>query len=444
MTKLYLIRRNLESFIGPITLNEMREAHKRMQFGPQDEVSGHCGPWVSLENLDKVKKHYPEVARAVSESMLAGWGVSQPEPVRIAGDETRRLRTRTQRSVTLAFTFFVIAVAAFAAAVYMANSAKLSGKIKEDIEILPEDAQGYVDRGLTAEFDAFMTKNLDEIVRRAVRERTLESPWMPYLRRYAFQREGTIEGLPPKLLRGLGAASAPIDCSLRTWRKRWRLSLKQWPQLVAERSLVREHWARLLAWDPHWVRRRANRGWLPGENYYLGCLTMGDRALAELATDTALIASTSDWTSLGYEQVRQRFAWVLEMVRDGNSRQSPTPSMDNQMSVWNCFEAAKDMPALRKCREGMGMMADAWQAYNEERYGWNLLRIALSVRGTLLPDLQAELVQYSAQVNKRDHFTNFDYRPEFKLFKLLAKPTGPVEKIMEKVQGEFADIRLSN
>src|SRR4051812_38773305 len=99
MSKFYLIRRNLEAFIGPMTLAEMKEAYKRMQFGLQDEVSGHCGPWVSFDNIERVRKHYPEVARIVSEDMLAGWGVSQPEAVRLAPEETKRIDTRSQKGV---------------------------------------------------------------------------------------------------------------------------------------------------------------------------------------------------------------------------------------------------------------------------------------------------------------------------------------------------------
>src|SRR4051812_11628672 len=131
MAKLYLIRRNLENFSGPMTLGEMKEAYKRMAFGLQDEVSGHCGPWVSLEDLVRVKKHYPEVARIVNEEMLAGWGLSDHSARKIVQEETQKVSVKGTRGLGLALTFLVIALVAFVAAVYMASANRFSGRSRD-------------------------------------------------------------------------------------------------------------------------------------------------------------------------------------------------------------------------------------------------------------------------------------------------------------------------
>ena len=105
MAKLYLIRRNLEGFSGPMSLMELKDAFKRMQFGLSDEVSGHCGPWVTMDNLEKVKKTYPEVARIVYEDLASEWGVSSHgDPVPVS-ENTRQIRKKSARGLSLAVTF---------------------------------------------------------------------------------------------------------------------------------------------------------------------------------------------------------------------------------------------------------------------------------------------------------------------------------------------------
>lgn len=454
MAKLYLIRRNLETFTGPMTAADMRDAYKRMQFGLQDEVSGHCGPWVPLEDLEKVKKHYPEVARIINEDMLAGWGVSNPG-VRIASEDTKRLRAAGTPGVGLAVTFLVIALVALIAAIYMANGPKLSGKAKEPpTEVRPEDPQGYIERGDSVGFDTFMAAHADEIVTKASKQVGTDTPFLPYLRLYAFSHDGQINGLDPKVLRG-DASAAPIDCSERLWRKRWRLAMPAWGDLVDKNQLVRAHWARLLAWDPHWIKRRDGKGWIGEQNYYTACLTMAGRALDELGADSAVMGAMSAEDRGIYAKIRGRLAWLIEASRHVPSRDWATDATVGRHAVtglgqWTCFEAAKEPSSLAACRTypvakvPQGATMDAWQDYTEERYGWNLLRLATAQKGNLAPELAQALGRKLPTMNQEDHFTRFDYRAEAKLLKAVIRPAQPVETAVEKIQAEFPDVRLTH
>ena len=384
MAKLYLIRRNLESFAGPMTLAEMKDAYKQMQFGLQDEVSGHCGPWVPFDKQDRIKKYYPEIARIVNEDMLAGWGVSN-HGERIVNEETKRLDVKSTRGVGLALTFLVIALIAFAAAVYMANSAKLSGKTKDPTDNLrPGDPQGFLDRGDSGGFQTYMAAHAGDIVDHATKAKNPDqlAAWMPYLRVFAFANDGQVPGLDPRTLRGTNVIAAPGDCSMHFWKREWKSSMRSWNDEIVQRKLVHSHWARLLAWDPWWIRRRDNKGWLGNLNYYVGCLTMANKALADLSTDTSLVTSAGDWEKLGFNKVRQRRSWLLDVSGQGTSSQPSAPAVDNSVAMWTCFEAAKDLPGLSKCRDGMSTDSDPWNQYVEERYGWNLLRIAAQQRAT--------------------------------------------------------------
>jgi hypothetical protein len=447
MAKLYLIRRNLETFVGPLALSEMKEAYKRMDFGLQDEVSGHCGPWVTFEDLAAIKKTYPEIARIVHEDMLAGWGVSDHAGARIGAEDTKRIQVNTGKGVGLALTFLVIALAAFAAAVYMANGNRMSGKAAPAVDLTPEAAQSLLDKGDEQQFNALIEANLPTLVERVNRAKNPDAGWTPYLRHYAFNHDGQIDGLAPKLLRGSSAPSAPVDCSLKMWRRRWRTSLKLWNGFVTERRLIRAHWARVLAWDPHWIRRRAAKGWLPGENFYIGCLSMAEKALTEMQTDTSLVTTSADWEKMGIVKIAQRLQWLQGSARGysiGATRSVASP--DNPISLWTCYEAAGDFKELGKCRDAVqsGSDQDAWYLYSEERYSWNLLRIAAGQKGNLSTDALNLLGQQAARVGRTDFFTRFDYRPEQRLFKTLLKQGVPVEKSVEKAESEFPDIRLSH
>jgi hypothetical protein len=456
MAKLFLIRRNMETFTGPLTLAEMKDAHKRMQFGLSDEVSGHCGPWVQFDKINEIKRHYPEIARVVHEEMLAGWGVSDHTGARLVGGggdgDTKRLAVKPQRGVGLALTFLVIALVAFAAAVYMASGGgRFSGKAgTPSKEVSPKDAQGFLDRSEFAQFDEYMGGNVDGIVQSINLDKKLETAWLPYLRLYAFNHEGAIPGFPVKTLRGQAAASAPSDCSLKQWRKRWRSSYKQWIQLIGERKLVRSHWARMLAWDPHWIRRRDNKGWIGNQNYYTACLTMADRALDELSSDTSLVQNAGDWARMGYPQVKRRLIWILEIARDGHSVAGAPGDAANALSVWTCMEQARDLKSLSKCKEGLiGGTAeqDAFLSYTDERYAWNALRIAATTPGAIAAETVSQLDKLAAKAGKGDFYTRFDYRAEQKLLKTLSKATPGekgVDKIVEKVSAEFPDVNLAH
>ncbi len=443
MAKLYLIRRNLETFTGPLTLNEMKEAYKHMQFGLQDEVSGHCGPWISFDNLADIKKHYPEIARIVNEDMLAGWGVSD-HGTRIVNEDTKRIETKSTRGIGLALTFLVIALVAFAAAIYMANGSKLSGRANSD-DVTPDQIQTYIDRNDAAGFGSFMEAHVDDLVDRTIRQKKPEAQWLPYLRLFAFTRDGQVNGLPPQYLRGGSALAAPADCSLKMWRRRWRASLKDWNDFISQRKLVRADWAKILAWDPNWIRRRDNKGWLGSQNYYVGCLTMADKALGEMYADTSLVTNAADWEKIGINKIKQRLSWILEVSRDGQSGQGSAPSVDNNLSVWTCFESAKEAKDLSKCKDGQPADQDIWQAYNDERFGWNLVRIAATARGNLPANVQAQLGMLATKLGRGDHFTRFDYRAELRLLKAMTgKQGGPVEKAVEKTQSEFPDVKLTH
>lgn len=450
MAKLFLIRRNMETFTGPLTVQEMKDAHQRLQFGISDEISGHCGPWITFENTLELKKYYPEVARVLSEEITLGWGVSDHTGSRLLNASTmKQVDLKDTRGIGLAFTFLLIALVAFAAAIYLATGgARLSGRvINPPSELSPREPQGFLERDELPAFQQYMDERLEEIVELINTDKKQEALWLPYLRFYAFNQEGMIDGVPGKTLRGQIGGTAPSDCSLKQWRRRWRASLKQWNQLLADRKLIRAHWARMLAWDPYWIRHRDNRGWIGNQNYYTACLLMADRALDELASDPSLVQTAGDLNRMGYPQIKRRLTHLLDITREGQSIGLPSVDPSNALSIWTCMEQSRDLRSLAKCKEPVAESSDqdSFAAYTEERYMWNALRIAAQSPSTLSAEAVAQLDKLSLKANRADYYTRFDYRAENKLLKLLSKITPgdkAADRLVERVNAEFPDVNF--
>ena len=443
MAKLYLIRRNLEAFTGPMTLMELKDAYKRMQFGLQDEVSGHCGPWVTLENLERVKKQYPDVARIVHEDMTGAWGVATDSDAKLINEDTKRVKVKSTRGVGLAMAFLAIAIVAFIAAIYMANSARMSSKAKEqqDHSLRPEDVQSLLDKGDREGFNRLMQANSIDIVDQVQQQKIYADAWLPYLRSYVYSHEGQLPGLDPKILRG--TAIAPVDCSLKMWSRRWRSSYRDWNEFLTDHKLVHAHWARMLAWDPNWIKHRDNKGWLGTENYYSACLTMAHRALNDLVNEGVLSLSRSELDKMGLNKIKSRLEWQVASIKGSGT---PEMSLDPSASLagWTCLEAARDLSSLQKCRAALARSNDIWNEYNEERFGWNLLRLAAAMHGALPADLTNQIAQLAGKMNQEDHFTRFDYQTEARLLNsLVTREQSPV-KAAEQAQPELSNVKLSH
>ena len=444
MAKLYLIRRNLEAFTGPLTLQELKDAYKRMQFGVADEVSGHCGPWVSLDNVEKIKKQYPEIARIVHEEMVSAWGLASEHGTRLANEETRRLKVKSTHGIGLAMVFLLIAIAALLAAIYMANAAKMSSKAREipDHPAKPEEVQSLLERGNIEGFHRYMQLHVPEIVDSLQQDRVSPEVWLPYLRSYAFTHDGQIPGLELKLLRG--SATAPVDCSMRMWAHRWRASYRNWNQLISGEHLPHAHWARILAWDPNWIRRRDNKGWLSHESYYGGCLNMAYKALNELQSDPSLGVSKIEWERYGLSKIKVRLEWQLALLQNATALPGTPAEPGNWLSIWSCYESAANLSSLQRCKALISQTGLVSQDYGDERYGWNLLRLAATVKGPLPAEFANQLAEHADKLAQEDSFTRLDYRSEWRLLNKLTNHETPLDKGMDKAQAELPNAKLSH
>ena len=451
MPKLYLVRRSIETFAGPMTLEEMKSAHQRMAFGLEDEVSGHCGPWVSFDDLPSTKKHYPEIARIVHEDMLSGWGLSEQSALRIVGEDTKKLRAGRPRSLVLGLMFFLIATSALAAAVYMAGSSKFLGRSAPPEKGLPTVA-GLADllgRNDEQVFYDTMSSSIEKIVSKALGSREMFRLWIPYLRRFAFVEDGAIKGLPASLLRGQQSRAAPVDCSRLSWRRRWQASAGKWSTILDGQALARAHWARLIAWDPHWIKRRRPVDWQEPFNYYVGCLAMAEVALADLIAEEEELPANV-WSSKQMKQARAIKSRLRRQLDIAAGRRpavlSYHGSSSNVLNLWNCFETASNSDQLDQCRISNPMISRKWQVYAEERWRWHQLRLSTEalLSSEAVSSASIALCSLSPRdSNSSDYFTRFDYEPERQFCQLATKPGLAVQPLLREVEGRYPGVKLA-
>jgi len=444
LARLYLIRRNLESFIGPLTVDSMRDAYKRMAFGLQDEVCGHAGDWVGLDDIEKLKQVYPDVAKVVSQDMLGGWGMGENTGLKMMNDDTGQVFVNNRgRTLKVALAFLMVALITFAAAMYFNGKGKLSGKLIV-AETLPtvEQMNGYVQTQNTAQLIADLEDSQKQLVESATTSKAAFTEWIPYLRLYAFSKDGMVDGIRPKILRGSDANAAPTDCSLATWRRRWKKSVKSWPAFLEGKKLMRSHWARLLAWDPHWIARRESSGWIQPKNYYIGCIEMARKSLQEITLNNGGVAGNEiiDWQKYGLAEVSYRLDWLNRVASGGVLIKPDVPT--TSITRWICMESSRSVEELNSCKVTLGSATQP--SYDSERYAWNVVRLVLATKGKVPPKTIELANSVQPLLRPTDYFTRFDYRPELRVIKTLIKQGGSIDSIASQLSVEFPDVNLAH
>lgn len=439
MSRYFLIRRNLDTFVGPMTIEQMRDAYKKMTFGLQDEVAGHAGPWIAFDDLTNLRRTYPEIAKIVNDDMTQGWGMSDHSLNQIVTDSTTQIRVGKKRNLAWIFGFLVIAVFAVFAAFYVKTTG-LSAKYK-GVEAPPDisEVKLLLAEGRERDFDVYMRSKLSHVVEQATNTQEQFSVWVPYLRMFAFRSDGEIEGIAPKLLRGNGMTAAPVDCSKTEWKKRWQESVNQWPQLLQAQKLARYHWARLLAWDSHWISRRGVDGWLEPKNYYLACITMAKSGLEQLLHEDPPIKD-STWESLHLADILARLQIMEDIGKDG--------VLDNDVDIknpllryWSCLEVSKTEKDLQLCAEPE--VEKSFADYNALRRFWNTARIHWqNIEGN--PAEQENHQQITDDSLRTDYYTRFDYLAEMGLIERLRDEKLSRTEALKQWQQENPQMILSH
>jgi len=382
-----------------------------------------------------MRKQYPDLADVVLKEMLGGWGVSQHpgsttiRPTRVLSDSA------SNRSRIYNLLLIIVALLVIGAAIYLARATRLAGKLfGPSVEYSEDQLAEAIRQQNWTSFDGMMQHQITEIVDQAGRSRAVYQQWIPFLRVYAYRHDGTIEGLKPKMLRGLGNFAAPLDCSIATFKERWQQNLEQTVDVVQGIIQPTTEQQRMLFWDPHWLKRRVASGWVIPRNYYEACLGMSLRAVLDLRQTSSVNAQAV------YGVIAARLAAILNIA---NSIPL-TAELDSSkfLNIFNCIDSGEDAGKLNSCVTDANEFG-AWRDYLQSRLAAANIRLLL--RGQSNLD-EAKVVLLTNFYNNfhGDELTKFDYQPETRWFRLIMSMSGNVNSALQKLREEFPEVDMKN
>jgi hypothetical protein len=456
--RLYLIRRDSREFIGPLTADDFKARISRMEFGLQDEISGHCGPWVVLDQIEPVQHHYPEIASLLSQNLPLSWREitghakvisrqdARREPARggrkhksnRSNDSRRRdyddlqehirnHQRRKSRNLIIALCSVVV----LAAGLYVYNARR------DDSAISTTEAAALALKADTSEFMSYMGIKVIPGAGKMIRNPKNSAAWLPYLRMYAFHSTGAVDGVAPKTLRGDLPASAPLDCGVDSLKKRWRENASQIVSFTQGKSLSKNTWTRILAMDPHWIRRRVTKGWIKPRNYYEGCLQTGLTTVRSLSSDPNLGADPADqMTPEILSQAQRRLQAQLEILTTGKS--SVPQDLSSVTGVLTCYDTAQTSAERDVCKS---FGDNAFKVLYDERGLFSLVRGIETSSGAVDSRSLTILKEASQRFPSEDAMSRNELVTEGKFIAAILSGL-TVEQAMAKVEAENGDIKF--
>jgi len=445
----YLVRRECREFIGPMKLSEFQERLGRLEFGMQDEVSGHCGPWVILDRKDDLVKAYPEIAKALGEDLPLSWRENTGHAKVISRKDQRRDRKqkiteqknsrsdfneylqsrkkqstfRKQVALGVVFVSFLIGLAIVA---------------KKDEAPLVADVATLATRGDVTEFLNVMGLKVIPNAGRLIKTNKSQAMWLPYLRMYAYHTSGAIDGVSTKILRGELPAAALQDCSVEGWKRKWRENAGQTVAFVQGKSLNKNPWTKLLAYDPFWIRRRAAKAWTKPRNYYEGCLMTASTAMRSFSGEPGYGSDPQDAvTAEVISAMSRRIQSQLEAISTGKS--NATVDKSNFLAVLSCMESQTSVAALDACRGSLDL---SFRPLTDERLGLAIIRIAAAQgQGSLDKATVSMLEGLNQKLSVEDVMSRSDVSPEVKFAGYLLGGAS-IDQALSKAELDYADVKF--
>ncbi len=426
MERLYLIRVDMERFLGPFTLKEVKEAYLRMEFGMQDEIAGSLRPWITFDDLEAIKRHYPELVQLVQREMLSGWGVS------VHGQVSHQTKVKaipqTSPNLIARTLLLTILTALIVAIILLLREGQL-----QDLLLYFKDRNYFNARSLYAEtynarFESYMDRNR-EAINQAMRKKKGFQQWLPLVRSVAFERDGHWEGLPNKRLRGKGDEEMPADCSMGAWEQRWLASRDSWDRFVEGRELPRADWVQILTMDPHWMKLRSPvPGWIRPQSYHEACLRMALKSLQRLPQDSHGEA---------HKMLMARMGWQLGLLEGAD--QNEHFEMAGTLWALSCIEDGHDAEALPNCLGSANLRSD-WRQWLEATIALRRLAILTENKRELSPEQLALFERGLAEAEDKTKVLWLSYSEELQFYREILQQNGQVYSALQTLQQRFPQL----
>lgn len=433
MERLYLIRVGMERFLGPFTLKQVQEAYHKMQFGLQDEISGSLRQWVTFDNIEGIRRHYPELVQLIHSEMMSGWGMTVAPGPSAASARMRMGGTGfdappQSRSPLIGGLFALLF------AIILGFLSYHDGEWVNPVSYLKDrsyyQAKSYLGDRYNARFEGYMDRNRHEITQQ-MRKKKGFIQWLPYVRSVAFSKEGRWEGLSAKKLKGNADAFLPADCSTATWDDRWRDSRNDWLPFLEGRRMPREEWSRILMMDTHWIKNRSPMpGWMEPGSYAEACLRMALKSLVKL---------TNEDSSGDGKVILSRLRWQLGAITGASAAEEY--EMSGTLWAMSCLEDAHQADDLKNCFNSVKVRG-AWQDFFDAMALVRRMSLLASSDAQLsdpsLREMQGFLNQFSAKSNE----LFLAYEEEIKFYQEIIAQKGNVKAAKSVVQRKYPGVRF--
>ena len=421
--KLYLVRVNIQSFVGPFTARELREAYKRMDFGLQDEVCASNRRWVAFDDLPRIKRHYPELLNLVRKEMLSGWGVT--EHTRIINGNGNRSHRKKGISSSIAGILglgLVVGLGWFAV-----KNKEMFSRIMDGGDPSSSKATEWIKQGKVSRVRAYVNKYQKDLIRKkSARE------WLPVFRALAFAQgaQGSWPGINSRQLRGREAGFAPKDCSESYWKSQWKSSASRQEAYLAGRQLPGEDWAKILLWDPAWIKRRSPQdGWIQPGSYYEGCLKMALKAMPEEGADPNLT------------NIRSRLTFQISMVSDKAIPENIT--MSGSLWALSCLESTVKLEEFKDCLDNPDLDRE-WQNLLKRRLKLNIIRVLITGNRLQKSGGLTRFREVVDSLTYLDPATGFEYGPEMRYFQEILQTAGNTARARNNLLIRYPSVRFSD
>lgn len=448
-TRYYLVRRECREFLGPMAASEFKQRFDRLEFGMQDEVSGHCGPWVVLDRKDELLQYYPELAKIFGEEIPLSWRENTGHAKVLSRKDSRKdqrknlddqrksrndfqsyMDLRNKQSKLRKTVAFLTLAASIAVSVFILTQ-------RDEYPSVDEVALA-AQKSDPSEFLNIMGLRAVPQAARLVKSQKQQAIWLPYLRMYAYFTTGAIDGVSQKTLRGDVLMGAPPECSVDFWKRKWRETADQNIAFVQGKSLQKNPWTKLLAMDPDWVRRRPQKGWVRPRNYIEGCIMTAYTAMRSLTSgDKSDSEGLADMPEGVSDMVLSRLKSQLEVLTNSKTSQI---SVAGILSRLTCLETQTKLEDLNACVNGVDPQ---FKPLFDERVGFAVLRIGYQ-QGDSPVDKQQLTQRFQAVVSKfqtEDFMGRFDLGPELRMMSYLASGDSSSQAIA-KIEQEYPDVKF--
>ncbi len=406
--RFYLIRVGMERFLGPFTLKQVQESYHKMQFGLQDEISGSLRPWVSFDNIEGVRRHYPELVQLIHTEMMSGWGMSAMPAAPSAASQRMSLRheaspglERAPSNFNILWAFLFLFVLGGAAAFFSYRDGEWVNPVAYLKDRQYYQAKSYLGDKYNPRFEGYMDRNHNDISH-LMKKKVNFSKWIPYVRSVAYAKDGRWDGVGAKKLRGTADSYLPPDCSVAYWDERWKESKPDWQALLEGRRLPHEEWSRLLMMDTHWIRNHSPMpGWMDPGSYNEACLRMALKSITkltegDLTPEAKVIISRLRWqlsgiagTSQSDEYEMSGTLWAISCLEDAHA----------QDDLKNCFNSVRVRGPFQDYFDGMVLIRKMALLAAEDPMGEASLKDLQTFLG-LYPSKAAEIfMDYDAELH---------------------------------------------